>query len=512
MAEPAQSRVGGYRIIRKLAVGGMAEIFLARLEAGHGFTKQVVLKRLLPHLGEDPNFIAMFLHEARLAAGLSHPNIAQVFDIGESEGRLHYAMEYVHGPDLRDVAKRMHARSQASGEPPPLDLVVGVCIGVAAGLHYAHTARDGAGRALAIVHRDVTPSNVVVTYGGVAKLLDFGVAKAKFEGRESTAVGVLKGKLPYMSPEQIDASRLLDGRSDVFSLGVMLWELTTLHRLYRCGSYLETMRRITQQDAPPPSSVRADYPSDLEAIVVRALARDRDDRYASAFELQRELEQFALAHQLVVSGSRIAERMADLFAEELEDERMRLESEPREVTDSEVFMTHRAVESGPELDHDDGHDGADHAADHDAPTRVSVAVPLAVVALAEPEPEPSRAEPRSSRGWRLGSALAVAGGLALVLVLGLGGFQTDVPADSPASGPEPIVEQLGEPLAEPEPSKPASPGPSEPAAPASGPEPIVDTEPEPEPKPKPRKPARPSSQPKPKPKPGWDKNSLALPD
>ncbi|WP_146158753.1 serine/threonine-protein kinase, partial [Enhygromyxa salina] len=447
MPVPAQRRVGGYRIIRKLAVGGMAEIFLAQLEAAHGFTKQVVLKRLLPHLCDDPSFIEMFLYEARLAARLSHPNIAQVFDIGETDERVYYAMEYVHGPDLRAVAKRIDATWSA----PPLDLVIGVCIGVAAGLHYAHNARDEAGRALAIVHRDVTPANVVVTYGGVAKLLDFGVAKAKLDGKESTAVGVLKGKLPYMSPEQIDCARPLDGRSDVFSLGVMLWELTTLRRLYRCDSQMETIRRITREDAPPPSSVRGDYPPALEAIVLRALARDRDQRYADAFELQRALELFALEHRLVVSPSRIAELMTALFAEELEGERAQLEDEPREITDSEVFTTSWNSEPAAE-----------------APTRLSIAAPMPLPMLEPPRPrdpgiEPGQ-QPRSRRRW---AWIGGAAGGALVVALAWTLATDGPPAPQPAT---PVDTTVTQPV---EQAPPPSPEPSPEPGPVAAPAPVV---------------------------------------
>ncbi|WP_146660686.1 serine/threonine protein kinase [Enhygromyxa salina] len=497
MSEPAQRRVGSYRIVRRLAVGGMAEIFLARLEAAHGFTKQVVLKRLLPHLCEDPSFIEMFLYEARLAARLSHPNIAQVFDIGESDERVYYAMEYVHGADLRDVAKRIDATWNA----PPLELVIGVCIGVAAGLHYAHTARDETGRPLAIVHRDVSPANVVVTYGGVAKLLDFGVAKAKLDGKESTAVGVLKGKLPYMSPEQIDCSVALDSRSDVFSLGVMLWELTTLQRLYRCDSQMETIRRITREDAPPPSGVRKDYPPALEKIVLRALARDRDQRYASAFELQRALEAFALDQQLVVSPSRIAELMAELFAEELEGERAQLEDEPREVTDSEVFTTHWSAEANAAPS-----GGADQ---HEAPTRLSVVAPSPGPAVPGPtspdDPSTRRRQPWPWIGGAVGGALLVA----LTWKLA-GNAGSD---EQPRARPEVVDSQPPEQPPEPSPAPavvtpPAQPAPV--AQPASA-KPAPPSSERPPDKPKQREPKRQTKKTS-KPDTNWNKNSLALPN
>jgi serine/threonine-protein kinase len=495
VAEPGHSRVGGYRIIRKLAVGGMAEIYLARLEATHGFTKQVVLKRVLPQFCDDPRFIDMFLHEARLAAGLSHPNIAQVFDIGESDGRVYFTMEYVHGPDLRAIAKRIHAR----GGPPPLELVLGICIGVAAGLHYAHTACDESGRALEIVHRDVTPANVVVTYGGVAKLLDFGVAKAKLEDRESTAVGVLKGKLPYMSPEQIDCSVRLDGRSDVFSLGVMLWELTTLQRLFRSESQLQIIYRITQVDAPPPSSVCDDYPPALEAIVMRALARDRERRYASALELQRALEQFALEHKLAVSSSRIAELMRELFAEELERERDELEAESRETTDSEVFTTHW----------DPARDRGSIAHPQVATPGLTVVTPELTVAAPGIEPL-TRAQPQRRRWVTIAATSAAA--IAVVLVGALAWttigrdtdaaapaqLATDPPTDPPTVLAQPAPAPAPEPVIEP------SPAPVDVAvSPAAG-----DIQPPPPAK---RTPSRKKVASKTKTA-DWNNNSLTLPD
>lgn len=495
VSQVAQSRIGGYRIVRKLAVGGMAEIFLAQLEASHGFTKQVVLKRLLPQLCEDPSFVKMFLHEARLTARLDHPNIAQVFDIGESEGRVYYAMEYVHGHDLRAVAKRMKARS---GEPP-LELVVGVGIGVAAGLHHAHTARDEHGRPLSIVHRDVTPSNVVVSYTGVPKLLDFGVAKAQVADRDRTTVGVLKGKLPYMSPEQIYGSTL-DGRSDVFSLGIILWELSTLQRLYRFDSNLETVKRITTIDAPRPSSVRPMYPPKLEAIIMKALARDPSQRYANAFELQRVLENYALEHRMAITPSRMTELMAGLFAAELESERTLLESEPRESTDSEVLPA--------------------RSLDQDTLNRVMELEPAEVVAMGlatEAVTAPVRVESKrsSKRAWPW--IAAGAGSLALIVALTL--IETDKP-----TAPREPSEDAAEPALEPAPALVPAPAPAAVVEPAAAPVELEaepsDVAPEPEPEPDPEPESQPegkSSKPKSTAKKSsktsdWNKNSLALPE
>lgn len=513
MGMAARHRVGGYRIIRKLAVGGMAEIFLARLEGAHGFTKYVVLKRLLPHLCEDEAFVQMFLREARLSAKLTHPNIAQVFDIGEVGGRVHYAMEYVDGPELRHVAKRIHTR----GEPPPLELAIGVGIGIASGLHYAHTLRDASGKLLHIVHRDVTPSNVMMTYDGMPKLLDFGVAKAQLDDGATTDTGVLKGKLPYMSPEQVDGAEDLDGRSDVFSLGVLLWEMTTLHRLFRSNSRLETIRRISKEDAPAPSSVYPGYPKRLEEIVMCALARDRDARYPSALDLQRDLEELALAEQYIVSPTRAMELVGELFADELDEQRRWLEEAEREHTDSQVFMPwpgSGSGESGASLPSalivtSDGDDGDEEKA------AAAASLLAAVDASVEPDPP----APASKR------RVAMIGAAGLALVIGLGVWLARSPDSDEAAAPDRAAGAAPEPKPEPAPEPKPEPE-AKPEAVEDAPAPA----PAPEPEPEPEEPAvedAPASSPSParserrkkakkkqakKSSEDWNKNSLALPE
>jgi serine/threonine protein kinase len=497
MGEAAQHRVGGYRIIRKLAVGGMAEIFLARLEGAHGFTKYVVLKRLLPHLCEDQTFVQMFLREARLSAKLTHPNIAQVFDIGEEGGRVHYAMEYVDGPELRHVAKRIHSR----GDRPPLELAVGVGIGIAAGLHYAHSLRDPSGQLLHIVHRDVTPSNIMLTYDGMPKLLDFGVAKAQLDDDATTDVGVLKGKLPYMSPEQVDGATDLDGRSDVFSLGVVLWEMTTLRRLFRTDSRMETIRRIAKEDAPPPSSVCPGYPKRLEDILMCALARDRDERYPSALDLQRDLEELALAEQYVVSPTRAAETVGELFADELHEQRRWLEDAERERTDSQVFMawTGRDAspgESAPSLPSATivtPDDGTDDTAEPSA---------LSFVDSVEFSEKPKR------------RTAVVIGAVGLAAVIGLtvwlarrgNSDETNPPSDAAVAAPEdpagledPEPKSEAEPESEAKPNKPATEEP-------------LEQEPEPAQTPQSKRRKRAKKTRAKKSGKTWNKNSLALPE
>lgn len=311
----------------------MAEIFLARQQDIHGFQKNLVVKRILPQYAEDDEFVQMFLAEARLAAKLVHPNIAQVYDIGEEDGYCFFAMEYVHGRDLRALIRKM-VKSKTGRLP--LDHVINVAIHTLAGLHCAHEQKANNGKPLGIVHRDVSPSNVLVTFAGGVKLLDFGVAKAA-DSRNSTAVGILKGKIPYMSPEQCRGDRSLDRRSDIFSMGTVLWELSTFSRLFKCETELATITRIAHQPAPLPSTKVEDYPEDLERIVMKALALDRDERYDTAEEMQLDLEDFAREQRLAVSPIKLGKFMRELFADDLEEE-ARAEAESREATASRLEL------------------------------------------------------------------------------------------------------------------------------------------------------------------------------
>lgn len=311
----------------------MAEIFLARQQDIHGFQKSLVVKRILPQYAEDEEFVQMFLAEARLAAKLVHPNIAQVYDIGEEGGYCFFAMEYVHGRDLRALIRKM-VKSNAGRLS--LDHVINIAIHTLAGLHCAHEQKSNNGKPLGIVHRDVSPSNVLVTFSGGVKLLDFGVAKVA-DSRNSTAVGILKGKIPYMSPEQCRGDRSLDRRSDIFSLGTVLWELSTFSRLFKCETELATITRIAHQPAPRPSTKVEDYPEGLEQIVMKALALDRNERYNTAEEMQLDLEDFAREHRLAVSPIKLGKFMRDLFEDDLEEE-ARAEAESREATESRLEL------------------------------------------------------------------------------------------------------------------------------------------------------------------------------
>jgi tRNA A-37 threonylcarbamoyl transferase component Bud32 len=311
--------IGRYEPIRRLAVGGMAEIYLARIPGLgiEGFEKLVVLKRILPQHALDPELLRMFLDEARLSATLTHPHITEVHDVGADGDAPFFAMEYVHGANLREL---MRAHARAAGTPAaPLELpyAIGVVAAAAAGLHYAHERLGPGGEPLGIVHRDVSPSNVLVSYDGAVKVSDFGIAKWALQ-RTRTQEGTLKGKFAYMSPEQC-RGRPVDRRSDVFALGTILYELTTGAAPFVGEGDLEILNRIAAgvAEAPAWPAEKGTYPPALAAIVMRALAPDPDRRYPTMQALQVALEGFAREASLPVSTVALGELMQRLFADDL---------------------------------------------------------------------------------------------------------------------------------------------------------------------------------------------------
>lgn len=311
-ADGLPQRFGKYTLLRKIATGGMAEIFLALQRSVAGFEKLVVIKRILPLMNSDKAFIEMLLHEARVAATLSHPNIVQTFDVGMIDELYYIAMEHIHGEDIRSIVRQMKAK----GVPGlPLEHSLAIIIGQCSGLAYAHEKRDLNGQPLDIVHRDISPQNVVVTFSGDVKIVDFGIAKSGVQ-IDDTKSGQLKGKVPYMAPEQA-AGESIDWRSDIFATGVMLFELTTGRRLFKGPSEFETLKLICEKEYPRPSQVRGGYPLRLERIVMKALARRREDRYQSAREMQADLEAFARDERIPVSQIALASWMEHLFAENL---------------------------------------------------------------------------------------------------------------------------------------------------------------------------------------------------
>jgi serine/threonine protein kinase len=276
--------IRGYEVSRRIAIGGMAEVFLATQVGPSGFRRQVVLKRIHPHLADEPQFLSMFLNEARIAADLSHPNIVHIYDLFQ-DGPTSYviAMEYVHGETVFGLFRETRQKNVRISYGHIVRMIMSVC----EALHYAWEEPSPDGRPRRIIHRDVSPSNILVGVDGQVKLADFGIAKA-LQSEGLTKVATLKGKYGYMSPEQVRCEPL-DNRSDIFSLGAMLYEMTVGRRLFRRESDLKTLQAILVDPIPAPSTVALDYPPDLEPIVLRALARNRDDRYPTARAMAEDL-------------------------------------------------------------------------------------------------------------------------------------------------------------------------------------------------------------------------------
>ncbi|MBZ4370727.1 protein kinase [Corallococcus sp. AS-1-6] len=319
---------GSYQLLKRLATGGMAQIYLARRPGSDAPDKLLVLKRILPHLSENDEFVRMFLDEARIAARLAHPNVVQIYDLGAEGDTFFIAMEYIHGVD----ARRLWKRAETAGRPLPVPLVCRILLEACAGLDYAHKKTDAAGRPLGIVHRDVSPQNILVTFDGGVKVVDFGIAKAADQATV-TRSGVLKGKYSYMSPEQASGQRV-DRRSDVFALGVVLHELLTGGRLFKRHSDMLTLSAVAECNVPVPSQVAPRVPVELDAIVLKALAKEPDARYQHAQELQRALEGW-LASQPQPCGTPadLAGFMRELYADRLTEE---ARSGEVQVTDEEA--------------------------------------------------------------------------------------------------------------------------------------------------------------------------------
>src|SRR4051812_47924698 len=306
-----QSRLGRYVVLKHLASGGMADVLLGRTEGIEGFERHVVLKRIKPEHAKDARFIRMFLDEARVAANLHHQHIVQVHDIGETAGEYFIAMEYLHGEDVRTILSTASKMRQHV----PLGCAMAIVSAAAAGLHYAHERRGPDKRALGIVHRDISPSNILVGYDGSIKVVDFGIAKAS--ARQETRSSSLKGKISYMSPEQCKGAEV-DRRSDVYSLGVVLYELATTTRLFKGESDYLVMDQIVNGRVTLPQVRRPELPNELSAIIMRAISPDPERRYFTADELRVALDQFAAKASLTTSTSAISTYMRKMFGEKPE--------------------------------------------------------------------------------------------------------------------------------------------------------------------------------------------------
>ena len=308
---PPVGRFGRYDLLGRLAYGGMAEIFLARERSEHaGSGRFVVVKRVLPHVAEEPHFVEMFVDEARLAMNLAHPNICHTYAFGQEEGAYYLSMEWVNGQPLSKLIRR--SRDEGGVAIP---IALKIIAQVAEALDYAHRATDQQGEPLGIVHRDVSPQNVMVSYDGVVKLLDFGIAKAASHSTRTEA-GVIKGKFAYMSPQQC-LGEAIDARADVFALGVCLYETLTSKNWFKRQTEFDTMRALVYEDPPPLREALPGVPEDVEQLVRRALAKRPEERFQSAAEMQVACEHCVLRMGSVTTTSRIGDRMAELFPEEM---------------------------------------------------------------------------------------------------------------------------------------------------------------------------------------------------
>jgi serine/threonine protein kinase len=312
--------VGKYRVLAELGRGGMANVFLAVIRGRGGVGKLVVIKSLLPELASDPSALGMFLDEARLSTQLNHANVVQTYEIG-TEGERHViVMEYLDGQPLSAILQRC----SVTNKPLPIALFLRVILLVLDGLHYAHELRSYDGTELALVHRDVSPHNVFVSYHGQVKVLDFGIAKASTSSSQ-TSTGLLKGKIAYMAPEQMTGSDL-DRRADIYAVGCLLWELAAGRKLWKDVPNAVIYRKVMKGEIPSPRSVNPSCDEDLERIVMKALAPDPDARFATALDLHDQLEKYA-ARFPRPKGRDIGDFIAQLFAEQRAELKARLESQ-----------------------------------------------------------------------------------------------------------------------------------------------------------------------------------------
>jgi serine/threonine protein kinase len=505
-------QLGKYQLIRKLATGGMAEVYLAKAAGPMGFEKTLVLKRILPHLAEDPSFVEMFLGEAKLAAQLNHPNIVQIFDFGEADGEYFLAMEFIDGPNLRVLLKR----ATAAGLTLPPALCARLIAAACEGLAFAHDFQDpSTGELIGLIHRDISPDNILVSRQGAVKVVDFGIAKAAGQSHK-TQSGVIKGKLAYMPAEQVRA-KTLDRRVDVYALGVVLYELLTGHKPFDAPTDASLMQAILFEPQTPAAQHRPDLPESLQHILERALAKDRDQRYPDCLTLASDLEEFIQSVGKPVTTQQIVQLVAQVAPNT--DAPMptpqagtpksgggaRASTTPVHTPAPISSPTGAAARSGSRqaLAPRTGERAAVAAPALEEPPEKTITLPSASPAVARPQAEPPPARARNRLLLALaGVALLMGGG---GLVMWRTGSQPEpstpavvvlppTPAPSPEpKPPEPVVAAphvdepapAGDPPATP--VKPASPEPVTPPA-------IVKAEPaKPEPvKPQPVKPPKPA--------------------
>jgi serine/threonine-protein kinase len=304
MGEPFQ--LGRYSLHAELAAGGMAAVYLARQTGAVGFGKTVAIKRLHPHLAKDPYFAKMFLDEARLVSRVQHPNVVPILDVVSTDTELFLVLEYVRGETLSGLMRAARKKNQKI----PVPIAAAIVVGMLQGLHAAHEAKDELGKALNIVHRDVSPQNLMVGADGVSRVLDFGVAKAASR-LQTTREGQLKGKIPYMAPEQLNGE--VSARTDVYASSIVLWEALTMARLFRGETEAQVLHLVMTKDAPAPSTLNPEIPPALDAVVLKGLSRDAANRYATAREMAAAIE----AAVPIATPMKVAEWLEDLIGQTL---------------------------------------------------------------------------------------------------------------------------------------------------------------------------------------------------
>lgn len=452
---PAMLRLGRYRVVCELASGGMATVNLAIAD---GLDKLLALKIIHPHLAKEDSFVHMFLDEARIASSVTHRNVCNVFDYGEQDGRYYMAMDYLAGSTLRDVIRRLRGRrNKLSGQR--LAAYVSYIISQACeGLHAAHELRDNQGALMDVVHRDVSPHNLFVTYDGNVSVVDFGIARAS-DRLQQTATGVLKGKFSYMAPEQIRQSSI-DRRADIWALGVCLWEALTQRRLFVRATQADTLMSVMMDAIKPPSEVDPTLPRELDAIVLKALSRNPEERYRTARDMGRDLIAFCREHGENIGPVEIEQFMLDLF--------------PKEVVQSQELVRRAKQSAADEL--------LEHSLARPYPTqsgaimRPSMAramsrtltggTPVSAIGYADfPGSLPPQMEARPTtvpaqgqgrlRGFAWGAGFAVALGLALYFIL---------PSRQAAPPPVPVASDENLPVVGPHPVLPTPAAPPKPAA------------------------------------------------
>ncbi len=310
---------GKYLLLDRINIGGMAEVWRGKMFGAGGFERLVAIKRILPNIAEDDEFISMFIDEAKISVQLNHANIAQIYELGQITNSYFIAMEYIPGRDMRAIFDRCRKKS----EPAPVPLVAYVVSKMCEGLDYAHRKKNNQGQDLNIVHRDISPQNILISYEGEVKVIDFGIAKAAGKATKTQA-GILKGKFGYMSPEQIRGLPL-DRRSDIFAIGVCLYEMLTGERLFVGDSDFSVLEKVRKAEVAPPSTYNRRIPEALEKIVLKALARDVDERYQYANELGDDLQRFLLTSDSIFGRKDLMQYMKSTFAEDVEREKQRLQ-------------------------------------------------------------------------------------------------------------------------------------------------------------------------------------------